>query len=262
MWEQLNIGEKTFDRRDSFSLARAIFRKLVHLFAYHFILTRKRSTTIRVVGLDLVVLPTVFHPKIFLTSAFFAKYLQSLDLRGKTVVEVGTGSGILSLSAAKAGAISVTALDINPAAVEATNLNAAKNGLVQVKAFQSNLFSSIPEERKFDVVISSPPSFSGEPRDDADRAWHAGPGYRDILPLFEQAAQRMQPRGKMYLLLSSDTNHALVNSLIRSAGFNSTQIAKRSIWIEAFYLYELSLAQGSAGIVNPFAGGRSSRWLS
>jgi release factor glutamine methyltransferase len=241
MSRQLNIGEKIFDRGDSFSPARAIFRKLVHLFSYHFILASKRSTTTRVVGLDLVVPPTVFHPKIFLTSAFFAKFLQSLDLRGKTVVEVGAGSGILSLSAAKAGAISVTALDINPAAVEATNLNAAKNGLVQVEAFQSDLFSAIPAERKFDVVISSPPSFSGEPRDDADRAWHAGPGYRDILPLFAQAAQRLQPHGRMYLLLSSDTNLALMDSLIRSAGFNPTQIAKQSIWIEAFYLYELSL---------------------
>jgi release factor glutamine methyltransferase len=237
--------KKTFDRGGSFSPALAIFRKLVHLFAHHLILTHKRSTTTRVVGLDLVVLPTVFHPKIFLTSAFFAKFLQSLDLSGKAVVEVGTGSGILSLSAAKAGALSVTGLVINPVAVEATNLNAAKNGLVQVKAFQSDLFSAIPAERKFDVVIASPPSFSGEPRDDADRAWHAGPDYRDILPLFEQAVQRLQPHGKMYLLLSSDTNLSLINSLIRSAGFNSTQVAKKSIWIEAFYLYELSLVHRS-----------------
>jgi protein-L-isoaspartate O-methyltransferase len=39
------------------------------------------------------VLPSVFHPKIFLTSAFFARFLQSLDLQGKNVVEIGTGSG-------------------------------------------------------------------------------------------------------------------------------------------------------------------------
>ncbi len=118
--------EKTIRADDSFNPARAVFRKLVHFFSYHFILSRKRSTTTRVAGLDLAVLPTVFHPKLFLTSAFFAKYLQSLDFCGKTVVEVGAGSGILSLSAARAGAKSVMALDINPAAVDATNLNARK----------------------------------------------------------------------------------------------------------------------------------------
>jgi release factor glutamine methyltransferase len=240
----LNLGgEKTIGRDDSFSPTRAVYRTLVHFLSYHFILTRKQSTTTHVGGLDLAVLPSVFHPKIFLTSAFFARFLQSLELQGKNVVEIGTGSGILSLSAAKAGAKSVIALDINPAAVEAANLNAAKNGFEQVRAFQSDLFSAIPAERKFDIIISSPPSFSGEPRDDADRAWHAGPGYRDILPLFEQSAQRLHPNGRMYLLLSSDTNLALMDRLIRSADLSSKQIAKRSIWVEAFYLYELSLVE-------------------
>jgi methylase of polypeptide subunit release factors len=78
---------------------------------------------------------------------------------------------------------------------------AARNDLTRVEALQSNLFSVLPESRKFDVIISSPPSFSGEPRDDADRAWHAGPGYRDILPLFEQAALRLLQNGRMYLPL-------------------------------------------------------------
>jgi release factor glutamine methyltransferase len=243
MAKHLNIGEDSLGQGDSFSPARAIFRRLVHHFAYHFVLRRKRSTKTRVASFELVVLPTVFHPKVFLTSAFFAKFVQALDLRGKSVIEIGAGSGILSLSAAKAGAISVTALDINPAAVEATKVNAAKNGFHQVQAFQSDLFSAISIETQFDIVIASPPSFSGEPRDTADRAWHAGPGYRDILALFEQAAPRLRPCGRMYLLLSSDTNLALMNDLIRSAGLSSTQVAKRSIWIETFYLYELSQTQ-------------------
>jgi release factor glutamine methyltransferase len=55
-----------------------------------------------VAGLDLLVLPTVFHPKIFLTSAFFAEFLQSLELSGKRVAEIGTGSGILALSGVSA----------------------------------------------------------------------------------------------------------------------------------------------------------------
>ena len=232
--------DKAINREDVFNPVRAVFRKLVHFFSYHFILNRKRSTETRVAGLDLTVLPTVFHPKIFLTSGFFASFLQSLDLTGKAVVEVGTGSGILSLSAARAGAASVLALDVNQAAVDAANINAARNGLLQVKAIHSDLFSAIPAAEKFDVIISSPPSFSGEPRDNADRAWHAGPGYRDILALFEQAAKRIRPDGKMYVLLSSDTNLKLMDSLISTAGFTSKQIGKRSIWVEAFHLYELS----------------------
>jgi release factor glutamine methyltransferase len=237
----LSIGERAIDPNDSFSPARAIFRKLVHFCSYHFILKRDRTTSTRVAGLDLTVLPSVFHPKVFVTSGFFAQFLQSLDLKGKSVIEVGTGSGVLALSAAKAGAATVLALDINPAAVQAAQLNADRNGLNQVTALESNLFSAVPPATRFDVIISSPPSFSGEPRDTADRAWHAGPGYRDIAPLFAQAATRLKPGGCMYLLLSSDTNLALFDSLIAEAGFESEQIATHSIWIEAFHLYELKL---------------------
>jgi len=106
------------------SLPKRIFRKVVHFFSYHFILNRSRLSSTNVSGLVLIVEPTVFHPKIFLTSKFFAEFLQGLDLTGKNAVEIGTGSGILALSAAKAGAASVLALDINPAAVRTAAANA------------------------------------------------------------------------------------------------------------------------------------------
>src|ERR1700756_4425069 len=112
--------KKTFERGDTYGLARAMYRRIVRRLSHRFILSRKRPTRSQVAGFVMVVPPTVFHPKIFLTSAFFAEFVLGLDLRGKSFVEIGAGSGILSLSAAKAGAISVTALDINPAAVEAT----------------------------------------------------------------------------------------------------------------------------------------------
>jgi predicted RNA methylase len=40
-------------------------------------------------------------------------YIGRLDFSGKRVVDVGTGSGILALAAARAGAKNVTAVDIN-----------------------------------------------------------------------------------------------------------------------------------------------------
>lgn len=224
---------------DTFGFARAAFRKFVHFFSFHVFLNSRRTSTTEVAGLKLTVPPTVFHPKVFLTSAFFANFLQAQDLRGLRVVEVGTGSGILALSAAKAGAAHVIALDINPEAVRAAALNARQNGLTQLEVRESNLFSAVPATEKFDVIISSPPSFSGEPRNVADRAWHAGPGYRDIVPLFDQAAMRLKDDGRMYLLVSSDTNMALFDNLIEAAGLVSTRIATQSIVIEKFHLYEL-----------------------
>jgi release factor glutamine methyltransferase len=232
-----------FETETRSNLARRIFRKLVHFFSYHFILNRPWSSSTKVSGLVLTVQPSVFHPKIFLTSEFFADYLQTLDLGGKRAVDIGTGSGILALSAAKAGAATVLALDINPAAVTAASLNAAANGLqARVTPLVSDLFASVSPEEKFDIIIASPPSFAGEPLSMADRAWHAGPAYRDIAPLFIQARQRIASDGKMYLLLSSDSDLAFLSRLIQQAGFSSIIVAQHSIWVESFILYELTIS--------------------
>jgi release factor glutamine methyltransferase len=105
----------------------------------------------------------------------------------------------------------------------------------------------------FDVVISSPPSFAGEPLDLADRAWHAGPGYRDILDLFAQARERLAPGGRMYVLLSSDSDLGLMERLARQAGLKSTLIDRRSILIEALLIYELQMDESASVAPAPAA---------
>jgi 23S rRNA G2069 N7-methylase RlmK/C1962 C5-methylase RlmI len=134
----------------------------------------------------------------------------------------------------------VTAIDINPNAVLAAADNARANGYGErVAAICSNLLSAVEPGALFDVIITSPPSFAGEPRDIADRAWHAGPDYRDITALFTQAREHLAPRGRVYLLVSSDTDLALFGTLIARAGFRAREAARRSIVIEALIIYEL-----------------------
>jgi release factor glutamine methyltransferase len=166
---------------------RRVFRSTVHYLSHKFILDRRSTRSVRAAGFRLAIYPSVFHPKLFLTSEFFARFLATVDLEDKHVADVGTGTGILALAAARAGA-KVVALDINPMAVDAAADNARANGLGdRVTALRSDLMSALAPGSQFDVIISNPPFFSGEPRDIADRAWVAGPGYRDILSLFEQA---------------------------------------------------------------------------
>ena len=92
---------------------RRLLRTTIHFLAYRTFLTRRTTTVSRAAGFRLTVPPTVFHPRIFITSEFFAGFLGTIDLTGKRVAEVGTGSGILALAAARAGATDVVAIDIN-----------------------------------------------------------------------------------------------------------------------------------------------------
>jgi release factor glutamine methyltransferase len=219
---------------------RRWMRRTIHFFSYHLILKRRSTRRTRAAGFRMTVRPTVFHPRYFVTSEFFASFIARLDLRGKRVADVGTGSGILALAAARAGAASVTAIDINPAAAVTAAENARLNGLGdRVDAVCSNLLSALAPSASFDVIISSPPSFPGEPRDIADRAWHAGPNYRDVASLFEQARERLTAGGRLYLLLSSDSDLDLFSTLISSARFKAHLVAERSVLVETLIIYQL-----------------------
>src|SRR5207237_2648787 len=128
---------------------------------------QQHTVTSRVEGFNLLVLPSVFHPKYFGSSAILGRFVAGLSLQGKSFLDVGCGSGIIALCAARSGA-QVTAVDINPAAVQCTAGNAERAGL-QITARVSDLFSDVPES--FDVIAWNPPFLPGAPRTVADAAF-------------------------------------------------------------------------------------------
>jgi len=235
-------------RHTPHTLFRRCLRRLLHFFAYHLILGRQRTRITRAGGFRLVVRPTVFHPRYFLSSEYFAEFISHLDLRGKRVVDVGTGSGILALAAALAGAENVIATDINPNAALTAAENARAYGVDdRVGALCSDLLSALAPRPFFDVILSSPPKHAGKPRDLADRGWHAGPHYCDIAALFDQSRERLKPGGRLYVMVSSDSDLDLFSAFITKAGLEAQLVGERSIFIESFILYLLRADEGQRG---------------
>ena len=117
--------------------------------------------TTKVFGKEIIVFPDVMSPKYDWSGVFGVETLP--DVRNKTVLELGCGSGIISLFAALRGAESVDAVDINPAAVANTNENFAKHDIQNAKAFRSDLFSEI--DKQYDVVIFNLPYHGNKPQD-------------------------------------------------------------------------------------------------
>ncbi|MEO5702453.1 MAG: 50S ribosomal protein L11 methyltransferase [Gammaproteobacteria bacterium] len=65
------------------------------------------------------------------TTALCLEWLATAQLQDLDVIDYGCGSGILAIAAAKLGARSVWAVDNDPQALQATGVNAEKNGLRQ-----------------------------------------------------------------------------------------------------------------------------------
>ncbi len=81
--------------------------------------------------------------------------MQQLDLRGKSVIDVGTGSGVLAIAAVKLGAARVTAIDTDPDAVASARENGARNQVVVDWYVADVAAADGPSARGFDVVLAN-----------------------------------------------------------------------------------------------------------
>ncbi|HWH32269.1 MAG TPA: 50S ribosomal protein L11 methyltransferase [Egibacteraceae bacterium] len=77
--------------------------------------------------------------------------LQEVELAGRTVLDVGTGSGVLAIAAALLGAGPVLAVDNDPLAVEAARHNAARNSV----AIEARLATPDEVDGVYDVVLAN-----------------------------------------------------------------------------------------------------------
>ncbi|MCK8495670.1 MULTISPECIES: 50S ribosomal protein L11 methyltransferase [Spirosoma] len=89
------------------------------------------------------------------TTAMMLEQQLDLDFAGKTVLDVGSGTGILAILAAKMGARSVQAFDIEEWAVENAVENAAINDCPQISVFQGTIDDIKDEQGRYDVILAN-----------------------------------------------------------------------------------------------------------
>ena len=91
------------------------------------------------------------------TTCMCVQLLEEAICPGDEVFDVGTGTGILAIAAAKLGAAHVTAVDLDEKAVAQAVLNAERNGVADtISVCRSDLLSAVSAEgRKADVVAAN-----------------------------------------------------------------------------------------------------------
>ncbi len=152
-------------------------------------------------------LPGVFRP-LSDTWLLAAAARAQPQLRGGRVLDLCTGSGAVAISAALAGARSVTAVDVSRRAVWTVRLNARLNG-VRVNARRGDLLAAVAGER-FDVICANPPYLpaadDGVPGRGPGRHTEAGRSGRVLLDRIIAAAPAHLRAGGVLLVIHSSVN--------------------------------------------------------
>ena len=192
-------------------------------------------------GVDLIVRTGVFHPGLFFSTKILFRYLEEQDLEAKRFLEIGAGTGLLSIRAAQRGA-DVVALDISRRAIANLIDNAERNH-VSIEVVESNMFSRLSKQL-FDVVVVNPPYYPGNPENESEYAWYCGANFEFFDSLFSGLHAYIDDRSLVIMNLSQDCKIETILSLAAQRGLHFELAHQERVLWEKNYVYRLR--QGTA----------------
>lgn len=188
----------------------------------------------------------VFFPKYFNGSRIFTDNFPSFT--GKTVLEIGAGTGITFLYLAKNGAKYVLSTDINKFSIQNINTNIKINNLANIQTRESDVFEKIKNSEKFDYIYWNMPFMPIENNYNYQNILEKGlfdPGYNLTKRFLSEAKLYLNKNGKV-LVGTGGKNFGNTEKLIKIAKDNNFKtkllIKEKSTEINPvnFLFYELS----------------------
>ena len=176
-------------------------------------------------------IPGVFRP--WEDSALLAQALSAENFRpGAAVLDMCTGSGVLSIVAALAGAGTVTAVDVSQRALICTQMNALLHR-VRIQTRRGDLFAALEDGALFDVIVSNPPWLPSTsetlPEAGISRACLAGRNGRALIDRVCAAAPaHLRPGGFLLLVQASFCDVPRTVEALTAQGLN-VEIASRRV---------------------------------
>ncbi len=152
---------------------------------------------------------------------------------GAKVLELGSGTGIISIALAKHKKAQVVAVDISEEAIKLAKKNAIYNN-VNIDFRLGNLFDPIASDERFDLIISNPPYIREDEKSklakelnfEPDQALFSGEDGLDLIKeIIKESPKYLKNKGIVLLEFGYDQANA-INDLFKEHGFRGIIIKK------------------------------------
>jgi HemK-related putative methylase len=157
---------------------------------------------------------------------------------GEALLEIGCGSGVVSIHCAKNGAV-VTCGDINKEAVALTEKNAELNG-VRIQVMHTDVYSEITG--KFDTILFNLPYLPVDEEGELARSWSGGNDGLGPLPaLLTGAPSRLNPNGRIIVVVSSLMDQTRLSDLLSE--YKVKTLGELPLFFEKLRVLEIRLSR-------------------
>ena len=152
---------------------------------------------------------------------------------GNIALEIGVGSGII-LNILSQNFNSVVGTDIDYVSLQYYKSNLPKNGALVC----CNAASALAV--KFDFIVSNPPYLSDHDKKNKDHTIDGGPtGIEATLHFIHSAVMVLQKRGKILTIISSLSDSAKLDKLIKEMNLKMRTIKARKLFFETLSIIEI-----------------------
>ena len=179
----------------------------------------------------------VFPPQLTFSTNILLGVVEKLDLQNKSFLELGCGSGIISLLAAKKGA-NVTASDVNQIALDFLKKNASKNNL-KLKIIHSDLFDNL-KNQAFDYIIINPPYYPKKAKNIKEQAWFCGENFEYFEKLFRQLPNYLSAENHCFMILSQDCEIEKIKAIALKNAIAFELVSERKRLVETNYIFKIA----------------------
>ncbi|ULQ53864.1 tRNA1(Val) (adenine(37)-N6)-methyltransferase [Flavihumibacter fluvii] len=154
-----------------------------------------------------------------LFGAWISNKIKSVQLNGSPILDIGTGTGLLSLMLAQQFPNYIETVDVDELAVESATRNIAISPWPdRIRAYHGHILNFVPKE-KYALILSNPPFFVNDlPAQEAGKRLAKHESLLPLPQLFDYAMKYLSIAGYWAILLPANRNDEALN-IAANAGF-------------------------------------------